>query len=167
MKKPQRLIVTSFHQTAVDRFHELQPGIGLAPGIDGAARWLLSGASPGDGVVAFQVPITYDLNGQIIQVTTPSTVAEAHADGYAWHNWFSNMDSDAPSNLADALRRLRRRNHDRPAEAPREGAQELLPGAALHPRRALRLLGRSRRRGRHELDLLAAGERGEAAPLAP
>ena len=97
VKRPDRLIVTSFRQDAVDRFHELQPGIGLAPGIDGAGAWLLTGASPGDGVVAFQVPITYDLNGQIIQVTTPDTVAQAHADGYAWHNWFSNMDSDAPS----------------------------------------------------------------------
>ena len=97
VKRPERLIVTSFRQDAVDRFHELQPTIGLAPGIDGAGAWLLAGSSPGEGVVAFQVPITYDLNGQIIEVTTPETVARAHADGYAWHNWFSNMDADAPS----------------------------------------------------------------------
>jgi glycerophosphoryl diester phosphodiesterase len=94
--RPNRLIVASFRQAAVDRFHELLPQIGLSPGIDGAANYLLGGGSPGEGVVAFQVPITFDLNGQVLEVTTRDNVARAHADGYAWHNWFSSMDSDSP-----------------------------------------------------------------------
>ena len=97
LKKTKRrnLIVVSFQQAAVDRFHELVRRIGLAPGIDGAANWLLSGGSPGPGVVAFQVPITFQQGGTLLQVTTADNVARAHRDGYAWQNWFSNDDRDA------------------------------------------------------------------------
>jgi glycerophosphoryl diester phosphodiesterase len=94
--KRRNLIVVSFRQAAVDRFHELVPPIGVAPGIDGAAGYLLLGNSPGPGVVAFQVPVTYRLNGTLIDVTTADNVARAHSDGYAWQNWFSNDDRDAP-----------------------------------------------------------------------
>ncbi len=94
--KRRDLIVVSFKQPAVDRFHELLPRIDLAPGIAGAAGWLLSGASPGPGVAAFQVPITFDLGGSLIDVTTKANVARAHAEGYAWQNWFSGDDRDAP-----------------------------------------------------------------------
>jgi glycerophosphoryl diester phosphodiesterase len=90
----RKLIVVSFQQAAVDRFHELAPRIDLAPGIDGAANYLLNGGSPGPGVVAFQVPITYQLGGSTLQVTTAENVAKAHGDGYAWQNWFSDDDSD-------------------------------------------------------------------------
>jgi glycerophosphoryl diester phosphodiesterase len=93
--KRRNLIVVSFQQDAVDRFHELAPRIDLAPGIDGAANWLLSGGTPGEGVVAFQVPITFQLGGTLLQVTTADNVARAHRDGYAWQNWFSNDDRDA------------------------------------------------------------------------
>ncbi len=95
--KRRNLIVVSFQQEAVDRFHELVPRIDVAPGIDGAANWLLFDRSPGPGVVAFQVPITYRLGGTLLQVTTADTVARAHRDGYAWQNWFSNDDRDAPA----------------------------------------------------------------------
>lgn len=90
------LIVVSFKQPAVDRFHELAPEIDLAPGIAGAAGWLLGGASPGEGVVAFQVPITFELGGSPLEVTTAENVARAHAEGFAWQNWFSGDDRDAP-----------------------------------------------------------------------
>ncbi|MGH3993075.1 MAG: glycerophosphodiester phosphodiesterase family protein [Pseudonocardiaceae bacterium] len=90
------LIVVSFRQAAVDRFHELVPKIDLAPGIDGAASWLLAGGSPGPGVVAFQVPITFETGGTVIQVTTAENVARAHREGYAWQNWFAGDDRDAP-----------------------------------------------------------------------
>jgi len=95
--KRHDLIVVSFQQPAVDRFHELAPAIDLAPGIAGAANWLLAGGSPGPGVVAFQVPITFDNAGTVLEVTTPENVARAHREGYAWQNWFSNEDSDAPA----------------------------------------------------------------------
>ena len=94
--KRRDLIVVSFRQEAVDRFHELVPTIDLAPGIAGASAWILGGGSPGPGVVAFQVPITFDLGGTIIPVTTADNVARAHREGYAWQNWFSGNDSDAP-----------------------------------------------------------------------
>jgi glycerophosphoryl diester phosphodiesterase len=95
--KHKRLIVVSFQQPAVDRFHELAPRIDLAPGIAGASNYLLSGGSPGDGVVAFQVPITFATGGTTLQVTTADNVSKAHRDGYAWQNWFSNDDRDAPA----------------------------------------------------------------------
>jgi glycerophosphoryl diester phosphodiesterase len=95
--KHRKLIVVSFQQVAVDRFHELAPKIDLAPGIDGAANYLLAGGSPGPGVVAFQVPITFTTEGTTLQVTTADNVAKAHRDGYAWQNWFSNEDSDSPA----------------------------------------------------------------------
>jgi glycerophosphoryl diester phosphodiesterase len=95
--KRRDLIVASFQQAAVDRFHELAPRIDLAPGIDGAANWILSGGSPGPGVVAFQVPITFQFGGSQLNITTAENVARAHREGYAWQNWFSNEDRDAPA----------------------------------------------------------------------
>jgi glycerophosphoryl diester phosphodiesterase len=95
--KRRNLIVVSFQQDAVDRFHELVPRIDLAPGIAGASNWLLAGGPPGPGVVAFQVPITFTTGGTTLQVTTAENVASAHREGYAWQNWFSNDDRDAPA----------------------------------------------------------------------
>ncbi len=95
--KRRDLIVVSFKQPAVDRFHELVPGIDIAPGIAGAASWILGGGSPGPGVKAFQVPITYELGGNLLRITTRENVTRAHAQGYAWQNWFSGEDRDAPA----------------------------------------------------------------------
>jgi glycerophosphoryl diester phosphodiesterase len=95
--KRRNLIVVAFPQPAVDRFHELLPRIDLAPGIDGSANWLLAGGSPGPGVVAFQVPITFKTGDTLLQVTTADNVARAHREGYAWQNWFSGDDRDAPA----------------------------------------------------------------------
>jgi glycerophosphoryl diester phosphodiesterase len=94
---PRRdLIVVSFKQEAVERFHALAPKIPLAPGIGGSADWLLGGKSPGAGVVAFQLPITYELNGTTLSITTADNVAHAHRDGYAWHTWLSD-DGESPA----------------------------------------------------------------------
>jgi glycerophosphoryl diester phosphodiesterase len=93
--KRRDLIVVSFQQAAVDRFHELVPAIDVAPGIVGAAQWILGGTSPGPGVAAFQVPITYRLGGELIQITTAANVTRAHSQGFAWQNWFSGDDSDS------------------------------------------------------------------------
>jgi glycerophosphoryl diester phosphodiesterase len=89
------LIVVSFKQEAVNRFHELAPKIPVAPGIGGTADWLLGGKSPGDGVVAFQLPITYEFGGQTLSITNADNVAHAHRDGYAWHTWLSD-DGESP-----------------------------------------------------------------------
>jgi glycerophosphoryl diester phosphodiesterase len=88
--KRRDLIVVSFKQEAVDRFHQLVPALPVAPGIGGAANWLLGGMSPGEGVVAFQLPITYKLGDQTLQITTKDNVARAHREGYAWHTWLSD-----------------------------------------------------------------------------
>jgi glycerophosphoryl diester phosphodiesterase len=94
--KRRDVIVVSFKQEAVDRFHQLVPALPVAPGIGGVANWLLGGKSPGDGVVAFQLPITYDFNGQTLQITTADNVARAHREGYAWHTWLSD-DGESPA----------------------------------------------------------------------
>jgi glycerophosphoryl diester phosphodiesterase len=94
---PRRdLIVVSFKQEAVNRFHEIAPSIPLAPGIGGSADFLLGGKSPGPGVVAFQLPITYELNGTTLNITTAGNVANAHKAGYAWHTWLSD-DGESPA----------------------------------------------------------------------
>jgi glycerophosphoryl diester phosphodiesterase len=91
------LIVVSFQQDAVDRFHELAPKIDLAPGILGVAKWL-GEQSPGPGVVAFQVPITFQFGGEVLEITSAENVARAHREGYAWQNWFAGDDrDDAPT----------------------------------------------------------------------
>jgi glycerophosphoryl diester phosphodiesterase len=91
------LIVASSRQQAVDHFHDLQPRFDVSPGIDGAANWLLAGGSPGEGVRAFQLPITYELSRTRFAVTTSDNVRRAHREGYAWHNWFGSDDRDAPA----------------------------------------------------------------------
>ncbi len=96
---PRRdLIVVSFKQPAVDRFHALAPSIPLAPGVAGDADYLLGGKAPGAGTVAFQVPITYVFGGSLLTVTTPDYVARAHKDGFAWQVWFGDGDVDGPLN---------------------------------------------------------------------
>jgi glycerophosphoryl diester phosphodiesterase len=88
------VIVASFEQAAIDRFHELAPRVPVAPGIDGTAAFVLSGDSPGPGVAAFQVPITFDFGGQKLTITTPDFVKRAHEAGYAVHVWLSNDRED-------------------------------------------------------------------------
>jgi glycerophosphoryl diester phosphodiesterase len=90
------LIVFSFQQAAVDRFHQLLPEIDIAPGFIGASDWF-RGGSPGEGVVALQMPIIFRYAGTPIEVTTADNVARAHREGYAWQSWFSADDRDDPA----------------------------------------------------------------------
>jgi glycerophosphoryl diester phosphodiesterase len=96
------LIVVSFKQEAVDRFHKLLPRIGVAPGIAGFGAWL-GMSSPGPGVVAFQVPITFVFGGTELEITTAEAIARAHSEGYAWQNWFGNGDPDAPATWRELI----------------------------------------------------------------
>ena len=91
------VIVVSFNQNVVDRFHQLAPNVPLAPGVGGGARFLLQNESPGEGVVAFQIPITFVLGDQKLVVTTPENVQRAHEAGYAVHVWLSNDTEDVPT----------------------------------------------------------------------
>jgi glycerophosphoryl diester phosphodiesterase len=89
LKKVKRtdIIVASFNQKGLDRFHELLPKVDLAPATAGAASYLLANGSPGENIKVFQMPITFNLGGTIYDVTTKDNVAKAHGDGYAWHVW--------------------------------------------------------------------------------
>jgi glycerophosphoryl diester phosphodiesterase len=84
------VIVVSFNDLAVDRFHQLAPRVPVAPGPAGVARFR-AGLSPGDGVVALQVPP--QLGG--VPVATPEFVRDAHARGYAVHVWPSDGEDNA------------------------------------------------------------------------
>jgi glycerophosphoryl diester phosphodiesterase len=92
------LIVVSFQQTAVDRFHELVPAIGVAPGVTGVAGWILNGSPPAQGTVAFQLPITFEFGETLLDVTTADNVARTHQGGYAVHTWFGDKDVDGAQN---------------------------------------------------------------------
>ena len=80
------IIVASFHDEALTRFHELAPQIDLAPGIAGVAAYKATGAPPPYGMVVFQVPIGF--SG--VPVTDQAFVQRAHADGYGVHVWTIN-----------------------------------------------------------------------------
>jgi glycerophosphoryl diester phosphodiesterase len=92
------LIVVSFQQAAVDRFHELQPIIGVAPGTSGVAGWILNESPPTQGTVAFQLPITFKFGDSLLEVTTAQNVERTHRGGYAVHTWFGNEDVDGARN---------------------------------------------------------------------
>jgi glycerophosphoryl diester phosphodiesterase len=92
------LIVVSFQQPAVDRFHELQPAIGVAPGVTGVAGWILNQTPPAPGTMAFQLPITFEFGDSLLDVTTPENVARTHQGGYAVHTWFGDQDVDGARN---------------------------------------------------------------------
>ena len=77
----RNVIVVSFNQAAVDRFHSQAPQVDIAPGITGVAGYFLAGVRPTEGTVAFQVPTKF--NG--IEVASPDFVSRAHQDGYAVH----------------------------------------------------------------------------------
>ena len=91
------LIVVSFKQQAVDLFHTLDPDIDLAPGVDGAAAYLLGNVPLGPGTVAMQMPITYKLGDQTLEITSAPNVQKAHQDGYAWQTWMSGNAEDTPA----------------------------------------------------------------------
>jgi glycerophosphoryl diester phosphodiesterase len=100
--KRRDLIVVSFKQPAVDRFHELAPAVATAPGVEGSAAFLLAGGSPGPGVVAFQLPVTYTIGGTLLDITTKANVTMAHDAGYAWQTWLDD-DEENPASWASLI----------------------------------------------------------------
>jgi glycerophosphoryl diester phosphodiesterase len=93
-KNRDDLIVTSFQQPAIDRFHELVPRIGNSPGVSGVAGWVLDGSAPPSGTVAFQIPITFKFGTTVYDVTSAANVSRAHGERYAVHTWFGDLDTD-------------------------------------------------------------------------
>jgi glycerophosphoryl diester phosphodiesterase len=84
--RSEGVMVASFHDDALLRFHEQAPQIDLAPGIAGVAGYKLSGTPPPEGTKAFQVPIEFEG----ISVTDEEFVQRAHSDGYGVHVWTIN-----------------------------------------------------------------------------
>lgn len=81
------LIVVSFNQDAVDRFHAAMPEVAVAPGITGVAAFVATGIAPA-GTAALQVPPAF--SG--LTIMTPDFVERAHRAGYAVHVWFSGQE---------------------------------------------------------------------------
>jgi hypothetical protein len=77
------IVVASFNDAALARFHELAPQIDTAPATAAVAGYVLGNTPPPEGSKVFQVPMTF--SG--IPVVTPEFVAKAHSDGYAVHPW--------------------------------------------------------------------------------
>ena len=86
------LIVVSFNQEAVSRFHELAPEIDIAPGLTGLVGYFLNGEPmpDADAVVAIQVPTQFG----DIEVLTPERVLQAHRAGWAVHIWLSGNEEN-------------------------------------------------------------------------
>ena len=84
------LIVVSFKQEAVDRFHALVPVGGRRARHRRHGQLAAERRSPGDGVVAFQLPITFQFGASLLHISTPANVARAHREGYAWQTWLSD-----------------------------------------------------------------------------
>jgi glycerophosphoryl diester phosphodiesterase len=82
------VMVASFNDAALQRFHELAPQIDLAPAVGGVAGYVLGGTPPPEGTKAFQVPVEF--SG--ITVVDEDFVDRAHADGYGVHVWTINEE---------------------------------------------------------------------------
>lgn len=88
------VIVASFDQAAVDRFHRRAPAFDVAPGVDGISGFLLSNVPAPAGTKALQIPITYRLGAATLEVVTPEHVAKAHRAGYAVHVWLDKSEEN-------------------------------------------------------------------------
>lgn len=93
------LIVGSFSDEALERFHEDAPQVAMSAGQDAMIGYYLSGTPLPEGVVALQVPITY--SG--LRVVDRAFVDRAHRDGYAVHAWFSGSAPDDAQSYADVI----------------------------------------------------------------
>ena len=80
------IIVASFNDSALDRFHAQAPEIDMAPSIPDVALFKAASVPLPEGMVAFQVPITFEG----LPVTDADFVQRAHAQDYAVHVWLSN-----------------------------------------------------------------------------
>ncbi|HEX2129696.1 MAG TPA: glycerophosphodiester phosphodiesterase [Solirubrobacterales bacterium] len=88
--RTEGIIVASFNQMALERFHAQAPQIAMAPAISEVALFKVASTPLSEGMVAFQVPITFEG----IPVTDADFVNRAHARGYAVHVWLSNDGED-------------------------------------------------------------------------
>ncbi len=86
------VIVVSFDQAAVDRFHAAAPRFDVAAGVTGISGFLLGGQPLPPGTKALQIPITYQFGATTLQIVTADYVAKAHAAGAAVHVWLDKSE---------------------------------------------------------------------------
>ncbi len=92
--RPERaddVIVVSFNDAAVMRFHELAPAVGTSPGLATLASYFTTGVAPAGDYDAIQIPVYF----QGIRVATADFIAQAHADGFAVHIWPDHDEENA------------------------------------------------------------------------
>lgn len=96
LKKSGRtdVIIASFDQAAIDRFHKAAPKIDVAPGVDGISGFLLGGIPAPAGTKALQIPITFTFGGVKLEVVTRDHVEQAHRAGYAVHVWLDKSEEN-------------------------------------------------------------------------
>jgi glycerophosphoryl diester phosphodiesterase len=84
--RDEGIVVASFNDAALQRFHQLAPQIDLAPATGAVAAYKAAGVPPPEGTRVFQVPIEF--GG--VTVTDEAFVKQVHSDGYAIHVWTIN-----------------------------------------------------------------------------
>jgi glycerophosphoryl diester phosphodiesterase len=94
--RSEGIIVASFNDAALQRFHQAAPQIDLAPGTAAVATYKATGVQTQAGAKAFQIPIEF--GG--VTVTDEAFVDQIHADGYAAHIWTIN-DEPTMNELLD------------------------------------------------------------------
>ena len=80
------IIVVSFNDAALRRFHQLAPQIDLAAPTAAVAAYEFANVRPPDGTVAFQVPTEFEG----VTVADEEFIQRAHDDGYGVHVWTIN-----------------------------------------------------------------------------
>jgi glycerophosphoryl diester phosphodiesterase len=88
--RTEGIMVASFSDAAIQRFHELAPQIDLAPAVAAAGAYKFGGVQPQEGVKAFQVPLAF--GG--VTVVDEEFIDRAHRDGYGVHVWTINDPAD-------------------------------------------------------------------------
>jgi glycerophosphoryl diester phosphodiesterase len=80
-ERADKVIVVSFNDAAVARFHELAPQVGTAPGLASVAAYFTTGVPPAGDHEAIQIPVQFEG----LRVATKEFIDRAHADGFAVH----------------------------------------------------------------------------------
>jgi glycerophosphoryl diester phosphodiesterase len=129
--RTEGIIVASFNDEALRRFHQLAPRIDLAPATAAVAAYKFAHVPPPEGTVAFQVPTEFEG----ITVADQGFVERAHTDGYAVHVWTINDEQTMrqllgwgtdgimtaePMRLERVLCRSGAKRPDRPRSVPGE-----------------------------------------------
>jgi glycerophosphoryl diester phosphodiesterase len=150
------VIVASFNDAALHRFHELAPQIDLAPATGAVAGYVLGGVRPPEGTKAFQVPVEF--SG--VTVVDEPFVDRAHGDGYAVHVWTINEEELMRQLLSwdvDGIMSAEPIRLERvlcATDAPRPERPQAVPGRHCNPKTSIACEARAERATRRGSRLL-------------